>query len=171
MGGPILWELGYQGLSGYFLLNWDGEGHWASPSCWSQASESLQWCWKELNMTEWLNWLTKLILGWVIFSMVRCRYRYIYIYPCWTGTACCSLLTWAEAKQVRQSVIHGAIISSINMLITGISRGISQLQIPPHQENDPPKRDFSHPENSPACSLRSYRIWMFFLRTVRLSLT
>ena len=33
MGGPILWEYGHRGLSGYFLLNWDGEGYWASPSC------------------------------------------------------------------------------------------------------------------------------------------
>ena len=44
MGGPILWEQGRRGLSGYFLLNWDGEGYWASPSCQSQASESLQRC-------------------------------------------------------------------------------------------------------------------------------
>ena len=45
--------------------------------------------------------------------------------------------------------------------------GISQLQISHHQE-DPPKRAWCHPENSPACSLRSCRVWMFFLRTVRL---
>ena len=44
MGGPILWEQGPRGLSGYFLLNWDGEGYWASPSCQSQALESLQRC-------------------------------------------------------------------------------------------------------------------------------
>ena len=31
MGGPILWEYVHRGLSGYFLLNWDGKGHWASP--------------------------------------------------------------------------------------------------------------------------------------------
>ena len=41
MGGPVLWEQGCQGLSGYFLLNWEGEGHQASPSCYSKASESL----------------------------------------------------------------------------------------------------------------------------------
>ena len=57
------------------------------------------------------------------------------------------------------------------MVITGISRGISQFQILPHQEKDSPRRDCSHPENSPAHSLRSHRIWMFFLSTVRLSLT
>ena len=95
---------------------------------------------------------------------------YSFIYPCWTGTAYCSLLTWAETKGVRQLIIHGAVISSINMVMTGISRGISQLQISPHQK-DPTKRDYSHPENSPAHSLRSSRIWIFFLRTVRLSLT
>ena len=39
-----------------------------------------------------------------------------------------------------------------------------QLQIPPHQEKDPPKRDCRHSENSPACSLRSCRIWNVFLR-------
>ena len=44
MEGPILWEQGRRRLSGYFLLNWDGEGYWASPSCQSQASESLQRC-------------------------------------------------------------------------------------------------------------------------------
>ena len=52
-----------------------------------------------------------------------------------------------------------------------ISWGTSQLQIPSHQENFPPKTDCSHPKNSPAHSMRSHRIWMFFLRTVRLSLT
>ena len=26
MGGPIFWEWGHQGLSGYFLLSWDNEG-------------------------------------------------------------------------------------------------------------------------------------------------
>ena len=103
-------------------------------------------------------------LRWVIFSMVSCS----FIYPCWTGTACYSLLTWAETKWVRQLIIHGAIINSINMMMTGISRGISQLQIPHLQEKDPPKRNCSHP-NSLAHSLRSCRIWMFFLRTVRLS--
>ena len=54
--------------------------------------------------------------------------------------ACYSLLTWAETKWVRQLIIHAAIISSINMVITGISRGISQLQIPPCQEEDPKER-------------------------------
>ena len=72
-------------------------------------------------------------------------------------------MTWAETKWVRQLVIHAAIISSINMVITGISRGISQLQIPPRQEKDPPKRNCSHPEDSPACSLRSCRLWTVFL--------
>ena len=96
---------------------------------------------------------------------------YSCIYPCWTGSTCCSLLTWAETKWVRQLIIHGAIISSISMVIIRISRGISQLQTPPHQEKDPPKRDCSHPKNSPAHSLRSCRVWMFLLRTSRLSLT
>ena len=86
-------------------------------------------------------------LRWVIFSMVSCS----FIYPCWTGTACYSLLTWAETKWVRQLIIHAAIISSINMVITGISRGISQLQIPPRQEKDPLKRDCSYPKDSPGC--------------------
>ena len=88
------------------------------------------------------------------FSMVSCS----FIYPCWAGTACCSLLTLVETKQVSQLIIHGAVISSIN--ITRISRGISQLQIPHHQK-DPPKRDCSHLENSHAHSLRSCRIWIF----------
>ena len=33
MGGTFLWEKGHQSLSGYFLLNWDCEGHWATRSC------------------------------------------------------------------------------------------------------------------------------------------
>ena len=28
---PSSLVIGHQGLSGYFLMNWDGEGHWASP--------------------------------------------------------------------------------------------------------------------------------------------
>ena len=60
-----------------------------------------------------------------IFSVISCS----FIYPCGTGTACCSLLTWTETKLVRQLIVHGAIISSINMMITSTSRGISQLQI------------------------------------------
>ena len=44
MGGTILREQGHRGLSGYFLLNWDSEGYWASLSCQSQASESSQRC-------------------------------------------------------------------------------------------------------------------------------
>ena len=44
MGGKIIGEQGHQGLSGYLLLSWDGGDHWASPSCQSQASESLYWC-------------------------------------------------------------------------------------------------------------------------------
>ena len=95
--------------------------------------------------------------------MVACS----FIYPCWIGTACCSLLTCAETQWIRQLLIHEVLIISINMVITRICRGISQLKISSCQEMDPPKRDCGHPENSPACSLRYCRIWMFFLRTVR----
>ena len=52
--------------------------------------------------------------------MDRCS----FIYPCWTSTAFFSLLIEAETKWVKQLIIHGAIISSINMVITGISKGI-----------------------------------------------
>ena len=91
--------------------------------------------------------------------MVGCS----FIYPCWTGAACCSLLTWTETKWVRQLIIHGAIISRINMMITWIVGWGAryQLQIPPHQEKDPPKRDWSHPKNSLAHSLRSCRRCFF----------
>ena len=65
--------------------------------------------------------------------MVGCS----FIYPYCTSTAFCSLLTWAETKWVKQLITHGTIISSIYMLITRISRGISQLQIPLSQEKDP----------------------------------
>ena len=58
--------------------------------------------------------------------MVRCS----FIYPCWTGTACCSLLTWAETKWVRQLIIHGAIISSINMVITGLVGALANSKLP-----------------------------------------
>ena len=30
----------------------------------------------------------------------------LLLYLCWTGTACCSLLTWAETKQVKQLTVH-----------------------------------------------------------------
>ena len=62
----------------------------------------------------------------MIFSVVGCS----FIYPCWSVTACCSLLTWAETKWVRQLIIHGAIISSINMGTIRTRRGISQLKSP-----------------------------------------
>ena len=151
MGGPILLEYGHQDLSGYFLLNWDSKGALGNP----------------LLLVLRLRVLISVSnQGWMIFSLVSCS----FIYPCWTGTARCSLLTWAEKKWVRQLIIHGAIISSINMMITGTSRDISQLQVLLHQQKDPLKRDSSHTENSPAHSLRSYKIWMFFLRTVRFSL-
>ena len=53
---------------------------------------------------------------------------YSFIYPCWTGTAYCSLLTWAETKWVRQLIIHGAIISSFNTVITGLVGTFSLVQ-------------------------------------------
>ena len=93
----------------------------------------------------------------MVFSVVR----YSFIYLCWNGTASCRLLTWAETKRVRQLIIHGAIISSINMVITGTSRGISQPNSPSPGEGSPKER-LSPPENSPAHSLRSCRIWIFF---------
>ena len=39
----------------------------------------------------------------------------VVLYLCWTGTACCSWLTWAETKQVRQLTVHGIIIIIINI--------------------------------------------------------
>ena len=45
-----------------------------------------------------------------------------------------------KTKWVRQLIIHGAIISSINMVITRITRGISQFQIFHLQKKDPLKR-------------------------------
>ena len=41
-----------------------------------------------------------------------------FIYSCWTGTACSSFLIWAETKWVRQLIMYGTIISSINMGLT-----------------------------------------------------
>ena len=67
----------------------------------------------------------RVLTGWVMFSVAG----WSFIYPYWTGTAYCSLLTWAETKRVRQLIVYGAIISSINMVITRTSRGISRLQI------------------------------------------
>ena len=147
MWGPVLWE-------------WCVEVSLAT-SCWTGMVRGIG---PPLLLVSGLRALIAVsIKGWVIFSLVGCS----FICSCWTGTAYCSLLTWTETKQVRQLVICGAIISSINMVMTGTSRGISQLQIS-HCQEDPPKRDCSHPENSPAHSLRSCRVWMFFLRTVRL---
>ena len=39
----------------------------------------------------------------------------VVLYLCWTGTVCCSWLTRAETKQVRQLTVHGIIISIINI--------------------------------------------------------
>ena len=39
----------------------------------------------------------------------------VALYLCWTGAACCSWLTWAETKQVRQLTVHGIIIIIINI--------------------------------------------------------
>ena len=44
----------------------------------------------------------------------------VVLYLCWTGTACCSWLTWAETKQVRQLTVHG-------IIITRTSRDIGQF--------------------------------------------
>ena len=68
MGGSILWKQGSRGLSGYFLLSWNGKGHWASPSCQSQASESLQQCPSKvsdqvqfyISLLNW-SWLLQLV--------------------------------------------------------------------------------------------------------------
>ena len=47
-----------------------------------------------------------------------------FIYPCWTSTAYCSLLIWAETNWVKQWIIYGEIIISISMMIAGVTRGI-----------------------------------------------
>ena len=39
----------------------------------------------------------------------------VVLYLCWTGTACCSWLTWAEIRQVRQLTVHGISISIISI--------------------------------------------------------
>ena len=54
------------------------------------------------------------------------------------------------------------------MVITRISRGYKPTPNLPLPGEGTPKRDYSPPKNSPAHSLKSGRIWMFFLRTVRL---
>ena len=123
MGGPVLWEWGCWGLSGYFLLSWDGEGHWG-PLLLVSSPESLYQC---PSKGEWyFPWL-----GVVLYILVELA---LYFIACWHGK---------RQKWVKQLIIHAAIISSINMVITRISMGISQLQIPPGQEKDPPKRDCS----------------------------
>ena len=48
-------------------------------------------------------------------------------------------------------------------MIIEISRGISQLQIPHHQEKDSSKRDCSHLEKFPAHYFWSNCIWNVFL--------
>ena len=76
-----------------------------------------------------------------MFSVVSCS----SIYPCWTGAADCSLLTWADTKQFRWLIIYGTVIRNINMVITRISRSISQLQIPACQEKNPPREIVATP--------------------------
>ena len=67
------------------------------------------------------------------------------------------------------SSVHGIFQARVLEWVA-IAFSINQLQIPPHQKKDPPESDCSHPKISSANSLRSGRIWMFFLRTMRLSL-
>ena len=67
------------------------------------------------------------------------------------------------------SSVH--VIFQARVLEWGAIAFFRQLQIHHCQEKDPPKRDYSHPKNSPACSLKSCSIRLFFLRTMRLSLT
>ena len=57
----------------------------------------------------------------------------------WKFTVCVLL-------RVRQLIIHGAIICSINMVITGSSKGISQLQIPLSRRRIPPKEIAATPK-------------------------
>ena len=111
MGGPVLWEQGHRSLSGLLPAELGWGGALGLPL---------------LPVSGLRVLIVVSIQGWVIFSVVGCS----SIYHCCTGTACCSLLTWAETKRVRQLIIHGAITSSINMVMTGTSRGIRQLQIP-----------------------------------------
>ena len=75
-----------------------------------------------------------------MFSVVGCR----FIYHCCTGTAWCSLLTWAETKRVRQLVIHGATISSINIMITRLVGALANSKFPspgifPKERWQPPR--------------------------------
>ena len=73
MRGPILWKYGCRGLSGYFLLNWDDEGHWVSPL--ASLNPQSPHSGVQLRVSD--------------ISVVSCS----FIHLCWTGTACCSLLT------------------------------------------------------------------------------
>ena len=107
----------------------------------------------------------------MVFPVVMYDGRVEFIYLCWNSTACCSLLTWAEINCVKQLIIYEEIIISISMMITRASRSICQLQIAPNQEKYLPKRDCGLTEDSQARSLRCCSIWMFFLRTVKLSST
>ena len=95
------------------------------------------------------------------------------MYPSWTGTACYSLLTSAETKWVKQLIIYGAIIRSINMVITGISRGISQLQVIlarrriPQGEIVATMRTLQLVRWDPVVSeCSSWRLWDFFVSHV-----
>ena len=92
------------------------------------------------------------------------------MYPLCNIMAFCNSVTWAEIKWVKQLIMHGATMSRISMVTTGISRGSSQLQNPPLQEKIP-KWDWSQSGGAPAQSLRSWMIYMIFLRTEKLSST
>ena len=146
IGSPVLWEEGHWCLSGYFFLSWYGKGVGPFPIVNLKLQGPYGDIW--LRVSE-------------IFSVVRCSSTY----PCWINSAFCSLLTWAETKQVKQLITHEAITNSINMVITGFNRGISQFQILLYQEKNSPKRDCSHPEDSLAHSF-----FFFFFTKITLYL-
>ena len=94
-------------------------------------------------------------------------------------SVCLPLSSWGLSFALGRGVYphslqHLTAAASVPTILLGLlcpwTWGISQLQIS-HRQEDPPKRDFSHPKNSPACYLRSCRVWMFFPTTVGLYLT
>ena len=95
-------------------------------------------------------------------SILRCSAFFTvqlsHPYDCWKNHSLDQMDFVGKVMSLLSNMLSRLVITFLPRSKRLLSRGISQLQIPPRQEKDPPKGDCSHLENCPAHSLRSHRI-------------